>query len=418
MATLGKAIGTFGAFVAGSDALIETLVQRARTYIYTTALPPAVAAASREALAIARTEEWRRERLREHVARFRAGACALGLALMPSSSPIQPLVIGHEAAALSASESLFEAGVWVPAIRPPTVPASHLASPHHVLRRALHVRRRPPARSTRGRGSSSTPMTLHVDTAVGGISCCCTAGRCMAKRGDRGSRSSVARAAACRRPAGARLSPWPDAAAKLADVAKAVARCVPAEASLLGWSLGGMVALEIARLRGAHVPGLVLVATTPKFVADAPGRMACRPRCSPISPDACATTTTGRSRTSLRCRRAATSAHSRRFARCVARSREDLRPPSRRSTRVSKSCGRATCAPTSVRSRPTLVISGERPTHAARRGELAAAMPDARHRLIRGAAHAPFLSHAHEVLDELRRFLAGPATPVALEVRA
>jgi 8-amino-7-oxononanoate synthase len=124
MATLGKAIGTFGAFVAGSDALIETLVQRARTYIYTTALPPAVAAAARAALAIARTEEWRRERLRDHVARFRAGAGALGLALMPSSAPIQPLVIGHEAAALSASESLFEAGVWVPAIRPPTVPAA------------------------------------------------------------------------------------------------------------------------------------------------------------------------------------------------------------------------------------------------------------------------------------------------------
>jgi len=123
MATLGKAIGTFGAFVAGSDALIETLVQRARTYIYTTALPPAVAAATRAAVAIARAEEWRRERLCEHVARFRAATGALGLPLAPSESAIQPLMLGDEAAALSASELLFEAGVWVPAIRPPTVPA-------------------------------------------------------------------------------------------------------------------------------------------------------------------------------------------------------------------------------------------------------------------------------------------------------
>jgi 8-amino-7-oxononanoate synthase len=123
MCTLGKAIGTFGAFVAGSEVLIESLLQRARTYIYTTALPPAVAAATREALRVLRDEPERRERVLAHAARFQAGVRALGLQAMPSRTPIQPLLAGDEAAAVAASAALFEMGIWVPAIRPPTVPA-------------------------------------------------------------------------------------------------------------------------------------------------------------------------------------------------------------------------------------------------------------------------------------------------------
>jgi 8-amino-7-oxononanoate synthase len=123
MCTLGKALGTFGAFVAGSDTLIESLLQRARTYIYTTALPPAVAAATREALRVLRDEPERRERVLAYAARFRQGLHALGLDALPSRTPIQPLVIGAEAATVAASEALFELGLWVPAIRPPTVPA-------------------------------------------------------------------------------------------------------------------------------------------------------------------------------------------------------------------------------------------------------------------------------------------------------
>jgi 8-amino-7-oxononanoate synthase len=121
--TLGKAFGTFGAFVAGDAALIDYLIQRARTYIYTTALPPLVAAASRAGVRLAREEPWRRERLHALTQRFRAAASALGVPLEPSSTPIQPLIVGDSAWALALSTALMNAGFWVAAIRPPTVPA-------------------------------------------------------------------------------------------------------------------------------------------------------------------------------------------------------------------------------------------------------------------------------------------------------
>ncbi len=122
MGTLGKALGTFGAFVAGSEDLIETLIQTARTYIYTTAPPPALAAATRASLALARREEWRRVRLRELIQRFRQGAAQLGLPLMPSTTPIQPILAGSAERALAWSQALEARGILVTAIRPPTVP--------------------------------------------------------------------------------------------------------------------------------------------------------------------------------------------------------------------------------------------------------------------------------------------------------
>ena len=122
MATLGKALGVFGAFVAGEAALIETLIQRARTYIYTTALPPAVAEAVRASLRIVREEGWRRERLRALVAKFRAGAQSLGFVLAASATPIQPLILGDAEKALETSRRLRGHGILIPAIRPPTVP--------------------------------------------------------------------------------------------------------------------------------------------------------------------------------------------------------------------------------------------------------------------------------------------------------
>ncbi|NNG13615.1 MAG: 8-amino-7-oxononanoate synthase [Gammaproteobacteria bacterium] len=119
--TLGKAFGTFGAFVAGSEALIETLIQSARSYIYTTALPAAVAEATRASLKIIQTDNERREHLHSLIQRFRRGAEQLGLPLMPSATAIQPLVIGEASRAMAMSDSLLEKGILVSAIRPPTV---------------------------------------------------------------------------------------------------------------------------------------------------------------------------------------------------------------------------------------------------------------------------------------------------------
>jgi 8-amino-7-oxononanoate synthase len=133
--------------------LIESLLQRARTYIYTTALPPAVAAATRESLRVMRDEPWRRSRVLEHAARFRAGLADLGLQSLPSRTPIQPVLAGDDAAAVAASDALFEQGFWVPAIRPPTVPvgtsrlrftfsASHTSTQVEQLLAALNALRK------------------------------------------------------------------------------------------------------------------------------------------------------------------------------------------------------------------------------------------------------------------------------------
>lgn len=123
MGTLGKAFGSFGAFVAGSEELIEMLIQFARTYIYTTALPPMVAGAGIAALDIIEQEPERRAHLQKLIARFRAGAQSLGLALGDSMTPIQPIIVGDSARALQVSDALAAQGVLVTAIRPPTVPA-------------------------------------------------------------------------------------------------------------------------------------------------------------------------------------------------------------------------------------------------------------------------------------------------------
>jgi 8-amino-7-oxononanoate synthase len=121
MGTLGKAFGCFGAFVAGDANLIEHLTQKARQYIYTTALPQPVAAAARKALEVAQRESWRRERVLSLASRFRRG---MGDDGPQPTTPIQPVVLGSAPAALSAQQKLADAGFRVVAIRPPTVPRS------------------------------------------------------------------------------------------------------------------------------------------------------------------------------------------------------------------------------------------------------------------------------------------------------
>lgn len=143
MGTLGKGLGTFGAFVAGSELLIETLIQKARTYVYTTALPAAVAEATRASLKIAIEENWRRDKLKQLAERFRLGAEQLGLTLMASPSAIQPILIGDSQTAVDISSALLDAGFLVSAIRPPTVPqgSARLRVTFSALHEEQHVDR-------------------------------------------------------------------------------------------------------------------------------------------------------------------------------------------------------------------------------------------------------------------------------------
>ena len=122
LVTLGKALGGYGAVVVGEDNLVQHLAETARPYIYTTALPPALAAASLAAVRQARRDQWRREKLLTLVSRFRTGAQRQGLSLLASDSPIQPLLCGDDATAVAMSAALESAGYLVTAIRPPTVP--------------------------------------------------------------------------------------------------------------------------------------------------------------------------------------------------------------------------------------------------------------------------------------------------------
>lgn len=149
MATLGKAAGVFGAFVAGAPALIDWLVQSARSYIYTTATPPLLAAALLESLRVMDAEDWRRERLAELISALRHGLESCCWQLMPSETPIQPLLIGSSKEAVRISDGLLSQGILVPAIRPPTVPqgtarlrislsAAHTRQDVEQLVRALH----------------------------------------------------------------------------------------------------------------------------------------------------------------------------------------------------------------------------------------------------------------------------------------
>ncbi len=149
MGTLGKAAGVYGAFVAGSGVLIDYLVNRARTYIYTTATPPILAAVLRESLNILRTEDWRRERLAELVIAFRQALERHAPKLIESRTAIQPLVLGEANQAVAVSRALKARGFVVPAVRPPTVPAgtarlrislsaAHCVDDVRALARALH----------------------------------------------------------------------------------------------------------------------------------------------------------------------------------------------------------------------------------------------------------------------------------------
>jgi len=122
MGTLGKAAGVGGAFVVGSQTAIEYLLQKGRSYIFTTAQPPAIACALSKSLQLIRHGDALRANLMTRIAQLRDGITSLNLKLMPSASAIQPLIVGENDATVALSKALWERGLWVPAIRPPTVP--------------------------------------------------------------------------------------------------------------------------------------------------------------------------------------------------------------------------------------------------------------------------------------------------------
>lgn len=149
MATLGKAAGVFGAFVAAQPEVIETLIQSARSYIYTTATPPLLAHALLTSVRLIEQDEWRREALRRNIAQLKQGLQSSPWKLLSSVTPIQPLLIGDSVEAVRISQGLREHGMLVPAIRPPTVPqgtarlrislsAAHQPDDIQRLVRALH----------------------------------------------------------------------------------------------------------------------------------------------------------------------------------------------------------------------------------------------------------------------------------------
>ncbi len=369
MGTLGKACGTFGAFVAGSNDLVETLLQHARTYIYTTALPPAVAAAARASLRLLQEEPWRRSRVLDHVARFRREASRLGLPLMDSGTPIQPLLLGTEAAALAASDALLAAGIWVPAIRPPTVPA----------------------------GTSRLRVMLHGWALHGGIWGPWLDGLAL-----------QARLHVVDLPGHGR-SEWPAGVHDLEGLARAVSPHVPADAAWLGWSLGGLVALELARQQPGRARALVLVATTPRFLAGPDWEHGLQPEIldtftQGLAGDYRATVqnflalqTRGdeRAREALRLLRSQLASHGEPDPRALRTGLEILR-----NTDLRDALPRIAA--------PALVVAGEhdRLTPASAGRELAAALPAARFELIERSGHAPFLSHPGEMLAVVTGFLA------------
>lgn len=149
MATLGKAAGVSGAFVAAEQVVIDTLINHAHSYIYTTASPPALSVAMLQSLQLIAQGDALRKHLRSLIAQLRNGLVDLPWQLMPSDTAIQPLLIGDSKQALALSEGLRERGIWVAAIRPPTVPqdtarlritlsAAHSAAEVDQLIGALH----------------------------------------------------------------------------------------------------------------------------------------------------------------------------------------------------------------------------------------------------------------------------------------
>jgi 8-amino-7-oxononanoate synthase len=274
LGTLGKAFGTAGAFIAGSCELREFLINRARSFVYSTALPAAIAAATREALRIVRGEQWRRDHLVDLIVQLRSGLADLGYPLADSITPIQPVLLGTVSAAVAASAALREAGFVVPAIRPPTVPegsarlrislsAAHSARDVEALLAAFEQLRpriqsaaaRAPLHLEKHGETGPSIILLHGWGLHGGIF------QTLVEQ-----LKAQAQVWVVDLPGHghSRNSSLP---LDLNAVIAAIIAVVP-QAHWFGWSLGGLFALHAALAAPEAVQSLTMCAATPCFVAN------------------------------------------------------------------------------------------------------------------------------------------------------
>lgn len=262
--TLGKGFGTAGAFVAGSEELIETLIQYARPYIYTTSQPPAVACATLKSLELLRRESWRRQHLAALIARFRHGAEALGLTLMDSFTPIQPILVGGSRQAVALAGMLRARGIMVGAIRPPTVPAN--SARLRVTLSAAHseaqVDRLLEALGESWRQLSSSLLAeIEAEEETMRDHLILLPGWGLGSAPLEPLRDALHE----REPhLNVLIEPLPslDAAADWLDE---LDDNLPRDSWLAGWSLGGMLAGELAARRGDDCRGLLTLASNPCF---------------------------------------------------------------------------------------------------------------------------------------------------------
>jgi 8-amino-7-oxononanoate synthase len=432
--TLGKAFGTFGAFVAGETDLIELLIQRARTYMYTTALPPAVAAATRVALEVAQAEPWRRERALAHAARFRDLAGEAGLPLGESFTPIQPVLLREARSATAASEALLEHGFLVTAIRPPTVPeggsrlrvtfsaAHEEAEVEQLVDALLSVFKKlgtaPNSQgtaATSGRGRSpretvpSCPSVPHDSSRIvllhgwglhGGLFA--PLARTLADAGHDVTCLDLPG------HGGRRFEP---PFTNLDELAAAIAADLPPACTLIGWSLGGMVAAKLAADGHPSIQRLVLIATTPRFVASDGWAHGIAPEIVVEFAAELERDYEGLIRRflSLQARGDDQASELLRQLRAsvFARGKPDPAALAAALDILTQADLRGSMSRIRV---PALILAGEydRLTLPGAGAWLASHIPSAWYQEIKGAGHAPFLSHPREFLAALGEFLPSP----------
>ena len=266
MGTLGKAAGVSGAFVAGQRSVIDWLLNKTRSYIFTTGAPPLLADALLTAVDLIEHGDARRSHLQALIARFKEGMSLKRWQLLPSDTPIQPVVIGDNHETLAVSHALDTEGLWVPAIRPPTVPKG--AARLRIVLSAAHSEAlggspgcRPLA-SGRSAGMSRDLVLLHgwgLSSSVWKPLIAQFSDTFTLHTPDLPGHSNAA-------PVGPNLNAWADAL---------LAR-LPDEAILVGWSLGAQLALHLAQHTPERVTKLVLIGASPRFVQadDWPARAA------------------------------------------------------------------------------------------------------------------------------------------------